>query len=628
MQPTSEPITTAIVEFDGATPVSTLYEDSYFMRGQGRAESEVVFIQANRLPRRFSDLRSGQLFVIGETGFGTGLNCLLAAQCFQANAPAGARLHLVSAELHPMRRVDLARSLASWPDLKSHADRLVQDYPPPTPGYHRLRLGAGIDLTLMFGDATTLWARARFEVDAWFLDGFAPSRNPQMWQPDLFQTMASRSRPGATVATFSAAGLVRRGLEQARFTVRREAGFNGKRHRLTANWPGRFVPRTLTRGHALVAGAGLAGATSARALAERGWQVTVCDPAGVATGASGNLAGIIYSTPSPHLTPQNRFYQTALVRALRWMAMHRFPARADDGCLNDIIQYPPDDRGREKLLSALQSGAWPDELLGHRDDGGFVLKNAGFIRPDRWCEHLMNHPGIQLTQAAVQQFAPGCPVVTTLDDGRVLEADLLVLCMAEAARSLPGLDWLRLKLIRGQVSYCAATTASRQWQQAVCHAGYLTPALDGVHCVGATFNLDRHDITPVAADDDANLSQLRAHLPDHWRALGGESIRVVGSRAALRCQTTDFLPLVGPLPDSSSVETPAGVWLNLAHGSRGMTHTPLCADLIADQVSERVPSADPEIVDALAPERFIIRQRRRQPARNGGSRKNLHAGTL
>ncbi|MFU8832879.1 MAG: FAD-dependent oxidoreductase, partial [Wenzhouxiangella sp.] len=273
-------------------------------------------------------------------------------------------------------------------------------------------------------------------------------------------------------------------------------------------------------------------------------------------------------------------------------------------------------------------GAWPDELLGRHDDRAFVLRKAGFIRPDRWCAHLMDHPGISLVGAAVHQFAPGCPVVTTLDDGRVFEADLLVLCVAEAARSLPGLDWLPLKLIRGQVSYCAATTASRKWQQAVCHAGYLTPALDDLHCVGATFDLNRQDTAPATADDDANLAQLRAHLPDCWRALGGESAQIVGNRAALRCQSTDFLPLVGPLPDPSSLEALAGIWLNLAHGSRGITHTPLCADLIADQVSGLVPAADPDIVDALAPERFIIRQRRRKPEQKGRSGKNIHTRTL
>jgi len=621
MQAKAPPITAASIEFDGDTPVSTIYEDSYFMRGHGVAESEAVFIQASRLPQRFSALGRGQVFVIGETGFGSGLNCLLAAKSFQTNAPAGARLHLVSAELHPMRQADLTRALASWPAMKGLGSRLLQSYPPPIPGYHRLQLGPGIDLTLMFGDAITSWATARFGVDAWFLDGFAPSRNPQMWQPELFQAMASRSRPGASVATFSAAGLVRRGLEQAGFAVRREAGFNGKRHRLAAYWPGRSAPKNSFQGHALVAGAGLAGATTARALAERDWQVTVCDPAGIARGASGNHAGVVYSTPSAHLTPQNRFYQTALWQARRWMAAHGFPSRPEDGCLNDIIQYPADDRSRAKLLSAMHSGAWPDELLERHKDSGFVLKNAGFIRPDRWCQHLMDHPGIRFSRSAIRHFEPGRPVATTLDNGSEMETDLLVLCLAETVRSLTSLDWLPLKLIRGQVTYCAATPQSRLWGQAVCHAGYLTPALDDLHCVGATFDLDRQDPCVDPADDCANLAQLRAHLPDQWQALGGDTIKVVGSRAAIRCQTTDFLPLVGPVPDhtTSPHHMLTGIYLNLAHGSRGITHTPLCADLIADQASGLPPPADPGVIDALAPERFILRHRRKVQKRVGKS---------
>ena len=614
MTPQPSTIQCADVEFDAETPVSRTHGDAYFMRGQGPAESRCVFIDSSRLAERFARLAGQDQFVVGETGFGSGLNCLLAAECFSRYAPTTARLTLISAERHPLRRADLDRVIRGWPELGAWSRPLLGAYPPPVPGYHRVALAANIDLVLMLGDAKNLWQASEARVDAWFLDGFAPAANPDMWSEDLIHALAARSRPGATAATFTAAGAVRRALAGAGFEVQRVPGFAGKRHRLTARWPGNWAPATLRRGHAVVAGAGLAGATTARALAARGWQVTVCDPVGIAKGGSGNRAGVVYSTPSAHLTAQNRFYQLALVRAIEWFQRLGFPRSDEDGRLNDVVQIPASARARAKLDQALAAQTWPDEML-VQEGPGVRLKNAGYLRPGRWCEHLLDHPAIERLDQGVKGFraAPECAAV--LDDGQLLSADAVVLCVAAAAAQLPGLGWLPLKLIRGQVSYCEATPQSRRWTQAICHAGYLTPAVDGAHCVGATFDLNRSDTTVSHLDDETNLSQLREFLPEHWQALGGDAIRVVGRRAGVRCQTPDFLPLVGTLPDPTfrPHRLREGLVLNLAHGSRGITHTPLCADLIADRLSGLPTALDPGIVNALAPERYILRWRRRQP---------------
>jgi tRNA 5-methylaminomethyl-2-thiouridine biosynthesis bifunctional protein len=610
-----QPIIPARIRFEGSTPVSEHFDDSYFMHGQGLAESQAVFIEANDLAERFAALRSNDVFVIGETGFGSGLNLLLAARCFEQHAPQGARLQLVSAELHPLLPTDLARALGHWPELAPWAKPLQAGYPPPVPGYHRIPLSPGIDLTLMLGDAIELWQGWQGQVDAWFLDGFAPARNPGMWNDALYQAIGQRSRPGASLATFTAAGDVRRGLASAGFEVERVGGFAGKRHRIIARWPGRWNPAKVRSGRAIVAGAGLAGATTARALAERGWQVRLLAPCGLADAASGNLAGVLYSTPSAHLTAQNRFYQLALLHALMRLRQIGFPARTEQGRLNDVILQAEPGKAADKLGRALDSGAWPEAMLARLDTDRYRLIGAGYLSPPAWIADLLDHPSIRIEAAALSAFESGQGVrVRTLDE-RDLEAELLVLCMAEASAGLPGLGWLPLKRIRGQVSYCRATAASRRFDQAICHAGYFTPEVNGLHCVGATFDL--HDPNPVLKeeDDQANFEQLKTGLPEVWAALGGEQIEIVDRRVALRCQSRDFLPLAGPLPDPSANphRIQPGVWLNLAHGSRGLTHTPLCAELIADQVSGLPLPADPEITAALAPERFILRARRRDP---------------
>ena len=368
--------------------------------------------------------------------------------------------------------------------------------------------------------------------------------------------------------------------------------------------------------HAIVIGAGLAGSTTARALAERNWRVTVVDPRGIAAGASGNLAGVVYSTASPHLTPQNRFYQVSYRHALRWLHHYGFPASDQDGQLNGVIQHFVNDKQRDKFTAAMDSGAWPADLLRPAPAGnGVELVGGGYLRPDRWCQHLLDHPGITLLRETVTSLHEGTPASVMLDNGSQLYANAVVVCAAGASQQLPGLAWLPLKHIRGQVSYCQATEASRQWQQAQCHGGYLTPALDDLHCVGATFNLHDSQPGPTDADDADNLAQLKHYLPEHWQALGGEAIVIQDRRVAFRCQSLDFVPLCGPLPVATDNPHRAatGLYLNLAHGSRGITGTPLCADLLADLITGQALPVDSQLVDALDPSRFIVRKRKKQP---------------
>lgn len=606
------PLKTATIDWQGDTPFADDYGDSYFMPGRGVEESHAVFIEASDLARRFSMLPGDGLFSIGETGFGTGLNALLAADCFERHAPAQARLHYFSTELHPLTRRDLAHALSHWPALAGGARMLLDAWPPPAPGFHRIRLSERVELTLMFGESATLWRTGPKRVDAWFLDGFAPARNPEMWSEDLFQTLAARSRPGASVATFTAAGSVRRGLANAGFQVERLEGFGDKRHRLSARRPGAWIPQRTRSGQVVIVGAGFAGCTTARALAERGWSVKLVDPA-LAGAVPASLAAVLYTSASHHLNAQNRFYLGALLHARRWLHRHGFPRHESEGRLDGVVQHLTDPRVAEKMRKAMNSGAWPPELLAPAGEGRVHIEGAGSLRPQAWCRFLLDHPRIATSADRVTSIDSGDAARAVLSSGHTLEGDALVLCTSGATRGFEGLGWLPLRIVRGQVTFCRATAASLKWKEAHCHAGYLTPAFGGVHSIGATFDHQRAEPVTDSADNNLNLAELERNLPELWRALGGKNIEVVGQHAGLRCQPADPLPLVGPRPqpDRNPHTLDRRVWLNIAHGSKGLTHTPLCADLIADRLSGHPAATDLEIVASLAPERFIERRRRR-----------------
>ena len=601
-------LTCASIDWQQATPVAPAFDDPYFSRDDGPAETDHVFVGGNGLAERFAGLPARAQFSIGETGFGTGLNFLRAGECFLRHAPADARLHFISTEKYPLSRADLSRALQCWPDTALGPDLLAQ-WPAATAGFHRLQFADGrISLTLLQGDSVAMLRQLHYPVDAWFLDGFAPARNPDMWQPALFSELARLSRPGTTLATFTAAGFVRRGLQQAGFAMQRVPGFGRKREMLTGVTEGVWQARSRAELSAIVIGAGLAGASCARALADQGVEVTVLDPRGIANAASGNLAGVVYTTPSAHPTAQNRFYQSSYLHALNWLQRRQFPRSPADGALSGVLQYPKDSRLAEKAQAALASGLWPTSELAAADgpDGSLHLRNGGYLSPPRWCRHLLEHPRIRvLEERALSLKFAECWQVDT-DQGSH-HADHIILANADAALSLIDIPALKLKQIRGQVSYVRATGTSRQWQQAICHAGYLTPALGELHCVGATFDLHDDSAEPRADDDRRNLDELHQHLPEHWQALGGERTEVMDRRVGFRCQSTDFLPLAGAV-----TAQPAGLWMSIAHGSRGITGTPLCADLIAAQILDMPAPIDQEMIDALSPARFMLRQSQRQ----------------
>ena len=261
-------------------PVSSLFNDIYFSAENGLQESRYIFIQHNNLCSRFLDLAPGKIFTIAETGFGTGLNFLALWQLFEHCASVNTRLHFISIEKFPLSADELAKVSRLWPELAPRSKSLLQHYPEiQTPGFHRLVLAGGrVILTLIFSDLSDALEQLDGKIDAWFLDGFAPAKNPAMWSADLFKTMKAHAHSDTTYATFTASGVVRRALQGAGFSAQRKTGFKHKRHLMCGGYTGimgpepenktqfiwsaggRFRPKER---RAIVIGAGLAGCATA-----------------------------------------------------------------------------------------------------------------------------------------------------------------------------------------------------------------------------------------------------------------------------------------------------------------------------------------------------------------------------
>ncbi|WP_440493672.1 tRNA (5-methylaminomethyl-2-thiouridine)(34)-methyltransferase MnmD, partial [Serratia sarumanii] len=382
------PIQTATLTWnEQGTPVSKQFDDVYFSNQDGLEETRYVFLHGNRLPQRFAT-HPRPLLVVAETGFGTGLNFLTLWQAFagfrQAEPDAALqRLHFISFEKFPLQQADLAAAHARWPELAPYADELRAQWPLPLPGCHRLLLAEGrITLDLWFGDVNELLpqfdASMNNQVDAWFLDGFAPAKNPDMWTEQLFAAMARFARPEGSFATFTAAGFVRRGLQQAGFQVNRCKGFGQKREMLAGCLPADAQPtphpapwyrRPAADNTADIAliGGGVASALTALALLRRGATVTLyCADEQPAEGASGNRQGAIYPLLNGSGDALESFFSAAFPFARR-----QYDALLQQGVAFDhqwcgVSQLAYDEKSGAKIANMLKTD-WPQALAAAAD---------------------------------------------------------------------------------------------------------------------------------------------------------------------------------------------------------------------------------------------------------------------
>ncbi len=610
------------MEWLDGQPYSSRFGDVYFSRASGLQETLYVFLQQNRLHERFSDLQQPH-FTIAETGFGTGLNFLCAWRLWEQCAPAAADLHFISTELYPLSSQELAQALALWPELASLAAKLLQQYRNLMPGFNHLDFGK-VRLTLLIGDAADTLPQVRGLADAWFLDGFSPAKNPAMWGGKILREIARLSHSATTFATFTSAAAVRRGLVEVGFEVEKIKGFANKREMLRGRFKSKAALPSIRDRSAIVIGGGIAGAATAYSLARRGFDVTLIERhPRLAAEASGNAQAVLYPRLSGHDIALSRIAVAGFLYTIS--LLQRLLPQGRDWSQCGLLQLAVNTREAKRCAEVLARGLPILQQVSAEQAsaiagitlpaGGMYFPEGGWLHAPALCDALAAHERIRTVTAtqALHLARDNQRWQVSGSSGVIAEAAVAV--VAAANDCMQFLPHLPLQPVRGQITLMPVTAQSSSLKAVVCTEGYLAPARDGLHSLGATFSADDTALDVRDADHAHNLSMLRQMSP----TLQPEFTTLAG-RSALRCSTPDYLPMAGNMLDAVLMRNiPAhlaaaaalpwlhGLYVNTGHGSKGMLTAPLCGEIIAAAVNREVMPVDHGLLRALDPNRFLLR---------------------
>ena len=624
-------------------PFSPVYDDVYHPRSGALTQARHVFLAGNGLPQRW---QARERFVVLETGFGLGTNFLATWDAWRRDPRACRQLHFISIEQHPLAREDLL-SLERDPALADLVSRLADAWPPLTPNLHRLSFEEGrVQLLLALGDVAAWLPELVAQVDAFYLDGFAPAKNPQMWQARIFKAMGRMAAPGATVATWTAARAVRDGLAAAGFEVQLGAGQGGKRDITLATFAPAFMPRRAAvrraapaaAGHAVIVGAGLAGCASAWALAEQGWRCTLLDRrAGPASESSGNPAGLFHGIVNPQDGAHARFNRAAALEAQR--CVQRAIARHGvAGSVQGLLRLETSGTDASAMQAQLDRLGLPRDFVRAVDAGhasalaqlplghpAWWYPGGGWVAPAEFAAALLREAGDavqfrgQTSVRSLRRVGERWQLLDA-DETTLVEADAVVLANGgDALRLLGAPDW-PVQRVRGQISSMDAARLSALPRLPIAGAGYLLPPVGGRAIFGATTQPGDED--PAVRDEDHRLNL------DQLQRLVGQPIDVplnaLQGRTAWRWVSDDRLPVIGAVPDETSARAAArldqprfvprwpGLFVFTALGSRGITWCALGAQVLASAVSGAPSPLESSLLDAVDPARFLSRRARRQ----------------
>lgn len=648
---------------ENGAPYSDQFDDIYFDTESGCQQSEEIFLTTNNIYQRL--LSATPTLTIAETGFGTGLNFLLTLVKFQqaikhresANNTQTMSIRFISVEKYPLTLAQLTKSLAILPELKEISSLLLAQYPEKTTQKHYQFsfFQEQVILDLYIGDAADSLAQLPCSkkglINAWYLDGFSPAKNPDMWSEALFEQIARLSKEQATLSTFTVAGFVKRHLINSGFRTEKRPSKGKKKEVLFAVYQQstrdikgyQIRPTIIKPQHVSIIGGGVASACAAYALTQKGIKVTLyCQDEAIAQGASSNAIGALYPLLHQQRDDISDFYQQAF-----WHAKKTYQSLIEQGfhfehqwCGLLELSYKEALQKRQQQFEQLNT--WPAKLIhGVTSEqastlaniplmsGGLFMPEAGWISPPDLVKQLFN-ASLATNKLKIKNNVKVASL-KQLDNNKwqlltnkgEFDASVVVVCGGADVINLNYIKELPLTPVRGQVTNMAASTLTNKLATVVCHKGYLTPANKGVHCIGATFEKETFATDVRSKDNDYNLAMLNKCIPefDAW-----SENDVIGAKARLRCTTPDHMPVVGAMPDvtahkalyphlakdknwryQEAAPVVDNLYLMTGLGARGLCTAPLLADILAADLCNTPYPVDNKLLFNLSANRFVIR---------------------
>ncbi len=618
------------------TPISTLYNDVYYSSISGINETNYVFLEHNQLAKRFLELKDNEHFIIAETGFGSGLNFLATLNLWRSIVKTKAKLFFISFEKHPLKPIDLEKTLSNFPTLA--VKELLEQYYLPLQSGHRLYFAPNVYLNLVIGDIKNTLNTQNFIANAWYLDGFTPTKNIDMWNISVIEEIARHSSPGTTFATFSANSMVRKLLIHHGFMVHKDKGF-AKREMLYGEYttpllhsndykPWFSVPKNTTN-KIIIIGCGISGAATAYSLAKRGYDVTIYEKANELD--SGNDQMILYGNFSGNYTPLLEIsysgyrYSHNLIKSL-------LTENVDyQAC--GVIQLAHNQTQLAQQQKILASSI-PKDFCYHIDNieieriagikidcnSGLYYPYGVWLNPTNLIKQLLRHSNIKLVLNSNITDINYTDKWYIKSNNTVIDSSShLVLCNSHQLQQFKLTANLPIIKTRGQISKLGTNL---NLKSVICGKAYITPYNNRHHTLGATFKTNVTDSTIINEEHIENINAIQSFIPHLY-----SNYSQISGYANIRASCQDYLPMVGPVADyiefksvyqalakdakiklDTSCPYLPGLYLNVAHGSKGVLTAPFCGEIIADYIDNTPFAISVQLRQALHPNRFWVKE--------------------
>jgi tRNA 5-methylaminomethyl-2-thiouridine biosynthesis bifunctional protein len=558
---------------------STTFDEPYFSKSGALGEKRHVFVEANQLEER---LRRSKKVTILEFGFGLGLN-LLSSMDAHASTGAECVLDYVAFEKYPLNKDQLRQCLNLIVGANEHATQIINSLPPLVSGFHRVVLSDKVVLTLIYGDATSYIKELDASVDVFYLDGFSPKQNEDLWNPRLFSSFRRLAAKDASFSTYSSAGVVRRGMSYAGFDVQVKKGFGQKKEMLVGAFRGEVQAQPKTFDNVTIIGAGIAGCSLALRASELGLHTRLMDEGpGVMGQASSNPLPLVRPTVSLDFGPRGQFSWYAYFYAMRfyrdlsknqsigWREISAIQLAKKEGDLSKMMNAVNTLNLNEKFLEFIDGFGSGSQSISAQVLNGVLLSQVGCL--DRCqagvAEAIKTYPIELLTNSAVSDIRSQS---VSGDFQTTCKSVPVVLANPQTVQQLIPQVSLRLQPIRGQSSRLEGT--NRLLNHALCGDGYLAAIDDGSVWSSGTFDLDDESTESRSADDFLNADRID-QLGDSFKSV--KQRKVIESWVGVRYAAHDRMPHVGPVGDNE--------YLLTGFGSKGFTWGPLASEMIVSEL--------------------------------------------